>query len=437
MKVYSSDKIRNIVLLGHGGVGKTTVAEAMAFASGAITRRGSVNDGNTISDFDAEETKRHFSVNTSILPIEWEDFKINILDTPGYFDFVGEVEEALRAAEGAVIVVSAKSGVQVGTEQAWEKAEAAGLPRFIFVNGMDEEGANLVKVLEDLQNTFGKAIAPFQVPIKENGKFVGFVNVVKMEGRKFEGNRVVPCEVPDSIADEIEPVRQMILEAVAETDEELMERYFDGDEFTVDGQQKDHHWEKQTHMMVTEGSHVLVIGLGDIGTTFARKMKALGAHVTGIRKSRKPKPEYVDAQYTMEALPELLPQADIVALSLPGYSDTKGVIGEKELHLMKENTILLNVGRGTAIDSLALAKALQEGAIYGAGLDVTDPEPLPEDHPLWDAPHCIITPHVSGGYALPETLEKILELSIENLERYKKGETLHNIIDFSTGYVKR
>ena len=234
MKVYSSDKIRNIVLLGHGGVGKTTVAEAMAFASGAITRRGSVNDGNTISDFDAEETKRHFSVNTSILPIEWEDFKINILDTPGYFDFVGEVEEALRAAEGAVIVVSAKSGVQVGTEQAWEKAEAAGLPRFIFVNGMDEEGANLVKVLEDLQNTFGKAIAPFQVPIKENGKFVGFVNVVKMEGRKFEGNRVVPCEVPDSIADEIEPVRQMILEAVAETDEELMERYFDGDEFTVD-----------------------------------------------------------------------------------------------------------------------------------------------------------------------------------------------------------
>ena len=139
-------------------------------------------------------------------------------------------------------------------------------------------------------------------------------------------------------------------------------------------QQKDHHWEKQTHMMVTEGSHVLVIGLGDIGTTFARKMKALGAHVTGIRKSRKPKPEYVDAQYTMEALPELLPQADIVALSLPGYSDTKGVIGEKELHLMKENTILLNVGRGTAIDSLALAKALQEGAIYGAGLDVTDPD---------------------------------------------------------------
>ena len=202
-------------------------------------------------------------------------------------------------------------------------------------------------------------------------------------------------------------------------------------------QQKEHRWEKQAHMMVTEGSHVLVIGLGDIGTTFARKMKALGAYVTGIRKSRKPKPEYVDAQYTMEALPELLPQADIVALSLPGYNDTKGVIGEKELHLMKANTILLNVGRGTAVDSLALAKALQEGTIYGAGLDVTDPEPLPEDHPLWDAPHCIITPHVSGGYALPETLEKILELSIKNLERYEKGETLHNIIDFSTGYVKR
>lgn len=201
--------------------------------------------------------------------------------------------------------------------------------------------------------------------------------------------------------------------------------------------QREHHWEKQTHMMVTEGSRVLVVGLGDIGSTFARKMKALGAHVTGIRKSQKPKPEYVDAQYTMEALPQLLPEADIVALSLPGYSDTRGVIGEAELNVMKKNAILLNVGRGTAIDSLALARALAERKIYGAGLDVTDPEPLPEDHPLWNAPHCIITPHVSGGYALPETLEKILDLSIKNLERYEKGEQLHNIIDFSTGYVKR
>ena len=199
-------------------------------------------------------------------------------------------------------------------------------------------------------------------------------------------------------------------------------------------QQKDHHWEKQTHMMVTEGSHVLVIGLGDIGTTFARKMKALGAHVTGIRKSRKPKPEYVDAQYTMEALPELLPQADIVALSLPGYSDTKGVIGEKELHLMKENTILLNVGRGTAIDSLALAKALQEGAIYGAGLDVTDPEPLPEDHPLWDARNVIITPHISGNMSLEHTREESVDLFCRNLERYIAGEPLVHAVDFERGY---
>lgn len=202
-------------------------------------------------------------------------------------------------------------------------------------------------------------------------------------------------------------------------------------------QQRRHHWEKQSHMMVTENSQILVIGLGDIGSTFARKMKALGASVTGIRKSNAPKPDYVDAQYTMEHLPDLLPKADIVAMSLPGYEKTRHVIGEKELQCMKNHAILLNVGRGSAIDSMALAKALQEGWIYGAGLDVTDPEPLPEDHPLWEAPHCIITPHVSGGYALPETLEKILDLAIGNLERYEKGETLKNLIDFSTGYVKR
>ena len=236
MDVYSAENIRNVVLLGHGGVGKTTIAEQMAFITKASTRLGKVTDKNTISDFDQEEMKRGFSINTSLIPIEWSSsfikHKINILDTPGYFDFAGEVEEAMRVAGGAIIVVDAKAGVQVGTELAWEKTEKKHMPRMIFVNGMDDPEANLEKVLEQLKEKFGNAIAPFQVPFKENGKFVGFVNVPKMEGRRFSGNRVEDCPIPDGMDDKIEPVRQMILEAVASTDEELMEKFFMEEEFT-------------------------------------------------------------------------------------------------------------------------------------------------------------------------------------------------------------
>ena len=234
MNVYGSDKIRNVVLLGHGGVGKTTVAEAMAFAAGVTKRRGKVTEGNTISDYDPEEVKRGFSIGASVIPLEWEGMKYNVLDTPGYFDFVGEAREAVRVADAAVIVVSAKSGVQVGTELAWDLLDEHKTPRFLFVNGMDDNEADLIRVLHQMEDVFGKHIAPFQVPIKEGGKFVGFVNVVNMQGRKFVNDKVEDCPVPAGMEDEIAPIRQMILETVAETDEELMMRYFEteGEDFT-------------------------------------------------------------------------------------------------------------------------------------------------------------------------------------------------------------
>lgn len=202
-------------------------------------------------------------------------------------------------------------------------------------------------------------------------------------------------------------------------------------------QQKEHCWKKQQHMYVVDGSTTLVLGLGDIGTTFARKMKAMGSYIIGVRKTKQPKPDYVDEQYTMDELHKLLPRADVVAMSLPGYAETYHVIGKEELSLMKKTAVLLNVGRGTAVDTDALCEALKQEQIFGAGLDVTSPEPLPKEHPIWDAPHTIITPHVSGGYALPETLMKIWELSLKNLKKYKSGEELDNRIDFSTGYVGR
>ena len=155
MKVYGSDKIRNVVLLGHGGDGKTTVAEAMAFASGVSKRFGKVTDGNTISDYDPEEIKRGFSISSSVIPVEWNGYKYNILDTPGYFDFVGESREAVAVADAGIIVVSGKSGTQVGTEQAWDLLEQHQTPRFIFVNGMDDPEANMENVLDSLKEKFG------------------------------------------------------------------------------------------------------------------------------------------------------------------------------------------------------------------------------------------------------------------------------------------
>ena len=175
MKVYRTDEIRNVVLLGHGGSGKTSLAEAMAYVSGATNRMGKITDGNTISDFDKEEQKREFSISTSLIPIEWEKAKINILDTPGYFDFVGEVEEAVSAADAAVIVVSGKAGVEVGTEKAWELCDKYKLPRMVYVTEMDVDDASFRQVVQDLTDRYGKVIAPHFQPIRENEKFVGYV----------------------------------------------------------------------------------------------------------------------------------------------------------------------------------------------------------------------------------------------------------------------
>lgn len=233
MNVYTTDKIRNVVLLGHGGCGKTSLVEAMAYLSGKITRMGKISDGNTISDYDKEETKRLFSINTSIVPILWEDTKINVLDTPGYFDFVGEVEEAVSVADAAIIVVSGKAGIEVGTRKAWEICERYKLPRMFFVTEMDIDNASFRQVVEDLQQLYGKKIAPFHLPIRENEKFVGYVNVVtKTANRWNDKGEVLEFEVPDYSMANLDICRDALMEAVAETSEEFMDRYFNGEEFS-------------------------------------------------------------------------------------------------------------------------------------------------------------------------------------------------------------
>ena len=258
MNIYGTKNIRNVVLLGHGGAGKTTVAEALANVTGVTKRMGKVADGNTISDYDKEEIKRQFSISTTMVPIEYAgaegNIKINLLDTPGYFDFVGEVEEAVSVADAAIIVVNCKAGIEVGTEKAWELCEKYRLPRIIFATNMDDDHASYRELILKLERRFGRKIAPFQVPIRENEKFVGFVNVVKMEGRRFTNlSEYEACEIPEYTEKNLGIARDALMEAVAETSEEYMERYFSGDEFTQD----EIYTAVQTH--VSEGNIVPVM----------------------------------------------------------------------------------------------------------------------------------------------------------------------------------
>ena len=235
MNVYTTDKIRNVALLGHAGSGKTSLVEAIAYLSGMTTRMGSVANGNTLSDFEKEEVKRGISLKTTVVPVEWDGVKVNLLDTPGSPDFIGEVEEAVSVADAAVIVVSGKAGIEPGTRRAWEFCEKKNLPRMIFVTEMDDDHASFREVVQSLQELYGKHIAPFHLPIRENEKFVGYVNVIQQKAKRWNDKGTVDkFDVPDYSQENLEICREALLEAVAETSEEFMERYFGGDTFSED-----------------------------------------------------------------------------------------------------------------------------------------------------------------------------------------------------------
>ena len=232
MKVYTTDKIRNVVLLGHGGSGKTTLAESFAYLSGITSRMGTIADGSTVSDYGKEEIRRGFSLSASLIPVEWEDHKINVIDTPGYFDFVGEVDEAMSAAGAAIIVVNGRSGIEVGTKKAWELCEKYKLPRIIYVSNMDVDNASFRQVVEDLTALYGKKLAPFHLPIREDEKLVGYVNIISESGHRWQGKDVVNMDIPEYNKPYLEKYRETLMETVAETSEEMMERYFGGEQFS-------------------------------------------------------------------------------------------------------------------------------------------------------------------------------------------------------------
>lgn len=230
MHHFEPEKIRNVVFLSHSGAGKTSLAEAVLFSSGAISRLGNVADGTTISDYDPGETKRQISVNLSLLPCQWKDCKINILDAPGYPDFVAEVKAGLAVSEGAVIVVCAVSGVEVGTEQVWGYASEAQLPCLIFVNKMDRENANFFNALKDIQSKLGKKCLPVQLPIGSQKDFQGVVDLVTKKA--YSGTPLKEIELPSSIAGDVDSYRDKLIEAVVEIDDELITKYLDGEEIS-------------------------------------------------------------------------------------------------------------------------------------------------------------------------------------------------------------
>lgn len=200
--------------------------------------------------------------------------------------------------------------------------------------------------------------------------------------------------------------------------------------------QKSGAWQSQGAVKAVYGSTVLVLGMGDIGGEFAARCKALGAKVIGVRRSPRPCPEYADEVHLLEDLDSLLPQADVVVITLPGTDATRGLMSRERLAKMKEGAVLLNVGRGFIVDTEALCDALERGHLSGAGVDVTDPEPLPPTHRLWNIPTAVVTPHISGFYHLRETHERIVGIFLENLRHFQAGEPLRNLVDFATGYRK-
>ena len=234
MDVYTTDKIRNVVLLGHGSSGKTSLVEAMANSAGLTSRMGNVTDGNTISDFDKEEIKRSFSISATVVPVPWNKNKINLLDAPGYFDFVGEAEEAAGAADSALICLSVKDGVQVGTKKAVELCDAHDLPRMFVVTNMDFAEAHYNDVVEALREAFGSSkVVPIQLPIREGGALTGYVSVLKKAAFKFGAKgAVTPCDIPGDLESDLETYYEQLVENAAEASEELMEKFFEGEELS-------------------------------------------------------------------------------------------------------------------------------------------------------------------------------------------------------------
>src|SRR6266851_3120524 len=233
MKVYTAEHIRNVALISHVGAGKTSLIDAALYDSGAVTRQGKVDEGSSVADYDPDELKRRMTLHAKVLPVEWENTKINFIDTPGYADFMGEVKAGLRVADSALVVVTAEKGVEVGTELTWQYADERHLPRMVLINKLDRENTSFDQALESLRNHFGIKVVPLQLPIGEQAAFRGVVDLVSQKAYTFEGgNKVQEIPVPAAIKDSISTYREQLIESAVESDDAMMEKFLEGEELS-------------------------------------------------------------------------------------------------------------------------------------------------------------------------------------------------------------
>src|SRR5438034_8521197 len=233
MKVYTAEHIRNVALISHVGSGKTSLVDAALYDGGAVTRQGRVDEGSSIGDHDPDELKRSITLHTKVLPVEWKNTKINFIDTPGYADFVGEVKAALRVADAALVVVTAEKGVEVGTELTWQYSDERNLPRMVLINKLDRENTSFDNALKTLRDRFGLKVVPLQIPIGEQSGFRGVVDLVSQKGFTFEGgNKVQEVAIPAELKESISSYREQLIESAVESDDEIMEKFLEGEELS-------------------------------------------------------------------------------------------------------------------------------------------------------------------------------------------------------------
>ena len=332
MNVFSGEGIRNIVVLGHGGAGKTSLVEAILHKAGASDRFGKIADGTTVSDYDPEEVKRKISVNLSMAPCVWHtpkiaDSKINLIDTPGYFDFVGEAMGGIRAAESALIVINAKSGVKVGTENAWKYATERGMARMMFINCMDDESADFDKVVAQIHEKFGASAAVFRIPIKEGKELTGYVNIVSGKAYKVENDVETEIPIPENMKASYDKYHDALVEAVALTSDELLERYFAGDTIT------DEEMRAVLKGSVKQGQVVPVYGGFCTGKTFA------------VRSLMDAMLKYLPSPAEAEKADESAPLSAVVFKTL---ADSYGKISLIRVYggVLKADSTVYNVNKG-------------------------------------------------------------------------------------------
>lgn len=439
MRQYGLENIRNLVLLSHSGAGKTSLSEAVLFTAGAVNRLGKVDEGTTTSDYDPDEIKRKISINMTLLPCEWNGTKINLVDTPGYPDFVGEVRAAMRVSEGAIIAICAASGVEVGSEQVWAYCEEAELPRLILVNKMDRENANFQRTVDELRARFGSKCIPVQLPIGAQDKFEGVVDLLEL--KSYIGTEMKEGEIPSSLEQDVNSFRNQLVEAVAETDDDLLNKYLEGVELTTEELKDGLRRAVVTGgvVPVLAGSALRNVGVGLLLDTVCRCLpspKEGGVMVVdesaedGVQKVE-PSEEAALAALVFKT------SADPYVGKLTYFRVYQGVI-ESNSQVWnatqggQERIGQLFVLRGKTQESVSQVKAGDIGGVAKLGLTSTNDTLSSRDKPLRIAPTKFPKP-VFGEAVLPKTKADLDKLGPALTRLTEEDPTLEMHRDIDTG----